>query len=178
MRSTAALMLVVFGVYSSGCSLIFTTGPQPEVQPQSQVHPEPQSQVQQPASCTTSNVAPGFDVGFGVLSVASAVALTVGAAGLHECTPEQKAAGSWCDTWQVWALAGLGAALGALFITSAVVGFNRTAACRASVELKPQQHASTPIPESSFLLVPERGCPSLRDAPRSCSAVALDEARQ
>ena len=34
MRSASALlMLAVFGVANTGCSLIYTKGPQPEVQP-------------------------------------------------------------------------------------------------------------------------------------------------
>jgi len=174
MRSTAALILVVFGIYSTGCSLMFTKGPQPEVQP--------------PPPCTTDNGWPIADTVLAALSVAAAVAGGVLMADYNSrprttCNPNTDpfcALGNGLS--QAEQASGIGAVVlgvaGVLaFTPSAVVGFNRTAACRASLESKPHQTASSALPQSSFLLVPERGCPSLGDAPRNCSAVALDEAR-
>jgi len=164
MRSTAALMLVVFGIYSTGCSLIFTKGPQPEVQP--------------PPQCTTSNVAPALDTTAALLFAGGAITSFYVAATPCEGWPvpnipcsNQGEAGTY------WALGAGAVALAALFTASAVVGFNRTAACTSSPGFEPHQPASSPLPQSSFLLVPQGGCPTPGDAPRSCSAVVLDEAR-
>jgi len=161
MRSRVALMLVVFGVYNSGCSLIYTKGPQPGVQP--------------PPPCTTDNTWPTTDTVLAAVSVAAVVAGTL--------LLTQKCPSGGCTTEEVaGGFVGGGLALGgivgtAIFTPSAIVGYMRTADCRASLEPKPQQPASTPLPPSSFLLVPRGGCRTVGDAPRSCSAVALDEAR-
>jgi hypothetical protein len=157
MRSTAALLILsVFGVASSGCSFIFTKGPQLEVQP--------------PPECTTGNAAP-------VLDTVAAVAVALPAvwsfaqavsdcpwSALGGCAPEARGA--------YWVSAGVGIALAALYTTSAVVGFNRTAACRASQPPQPQEAAPSALPESSFLLVPPHRCPPSGDAPRICSSTA------
>jgi hypothetical protein len=158
MRSSVALMFVVYGLSTTGCSLLFTKGPQPEVKP--------------PPPCTTSNVAPGLDTTAAILTTAVMVtALTA----TGSCSPTGW--DFWCtnssDAAGIWATVGVSAALAALFTTSAVIGFNKTAACRTSLGLEPQPVAPTPLAQSSFLLVPQQGCPTLGDAPRICSAVVL-----
>lgn len=159
MRSHAALPLVVAALSSSGCSFILTKGPQPEVQP--------------PPPCTTSNAAPIADAiigGLGAVSLVAGVAVGASYAG-ESCT------GWGCLGTGIGAGAGFGAAIlggiaAAVFIPSAVVGFNRTDACRASQAPKSQEPASPALPESSFLRVPLRGCPTPADAPRLCADVA------
>jgi hypothetical protein len=158
MRSTTALMLVVFGVYSSGCSLIFTKGPQPEVKP--------------PPPCTTDNNMPITDT---VIASLSAVALVGGAILLASPAP-QSCRGTWTCGWAE-GFTGAGLVLGglvgtAIFTPSAIVGYMRTADCRASLGLEPPKPASSPMPESSFLLAPQRGCPQAGDVPRLCSSAA------
>ena len=159
----ARLMLVVLGVYSTGCSFIYTKGPQPGVQP--------------PPPCTTDNGAPIADTVIASLSVAAVIAgavLYAEAESMHCGFFDAK-----CDSLTP-GLTGLGAMiigvpLAAVFIPSAVVGFDRTAACRAWLEPKPQQPATTPAPQSSFLLMPQRECPAVGDAPHICSAVVLHD---
>jgi hypothetical protein len=163
MRSTAALlMLVVFVQASAGCSLIFTKGPQPEVQP--------------PPPCTTDN---GFPVADTVIAVASVAALVAGAVvyvngmAKHDC-----GLGSVCQFNEE--SVGGGAAMIAggvgtlIFTPSAIVGFNRTSDCRAWLAANPQS-APSPSPnppQSSLLLVPAQRCPTSGDVPRICSAPA------
>ena len=150
-------MLAVFGMANAGCSFIFTKGPQPEVQP--------------PPPCTTSNTVPTVDAVIGGLGVVALVAGVVVAAE----AASQPCSGFGCaGEGAVIAAGGGGALLGvvgaAVFIPSAIVGFNRTAACRASLEAKPQQPASPSPPQSSLLLVPPHGCPTAGGAPRMCSS--------
>ena len=155
MRSTAvALMLLVFVQTNAGCSLFLTKGPQPEVQP--------------PPPCTTSNVAPALDTTAALLS---AVVATAAFASTKSCSSGEIIFCSSPDNiGGIWAIAGVSTAFAALFTTSAIVGFNRTAVCRTS--LGAESPASSPVPESSFLLVPERQCPMSGDAPRICSSAA------
>ena len=162
MRTSALLMLAVFGVVNAGCSFIFTKGPQPEVQP--------------PPPCTTGNAAPVLDTVAAVAVALPAVWSFAQAVSdcpwnvLGGCSPEARGA--------YWVGAGVGFALAALYTTSAVVGFNRTAACRASQPPQPQEAAPSAQPESSFLLVPPHGCPPPGDAPRICSSAGLDPLRR
>jgi hypothetical protein len=157
MRSTPALLtLAVFGVANAGCSLIYTKGPQPEVQP--------------PPPCTTWNTSPAADTVLAVLSVGAVVAGAVVYANgttRHNC-------GFFCGFGEE--VGGVGAmvigGVGTLvFVPSAIVGFNRTAACRASLEAKPQQPASSPPPQSWLLLAPPEACPP-GNGPRICSSTA------
>ncbi len=156
MRSTAvALMLVVLLQANAGCSLIFTKGPQPEVQP--------------PPPCTTSNVAPALDTTGALLS---AVVATAAFASTKSCSSSGEFifCSSPDNIGGIWAIAGVSTAFAALFTTSAIVGFNRTAVCRTS--LGTDSPALSPVPESSFLLLPERQCPTSGDVPRVCSSAA------
>jgi len=156
MRSTAALlMLAVFGVASAGCSFIFTRGPKPDVQP--------------PPPCTSDNTYPVADT---VLAIVSAAAVVAGAVVYVNGTKQQGCGGWFCGFGEE--ISGGGAmvagALGTLIFTpSAIVGFNRTAACRAWLEANPQ-YAPPPSPnppESSLFVMPPPGCPT-GDAPRIC----------
>lgn len=154
MRSTGSLlMLAVFGVANAACSFVYTKGPQPEVQP--------------PPECTTSNKAPIADTVFAAASVAAVVAGSI----LYA-----DAAGSCCHSLESGYATLFPVAIGGLgilvFTPSAIVGYNRTAACRDSLEAKPQQPASPGPPLSSLLRVPPHGCPMLGDAPRVCSSAA------
>jgi hypothetical protein len=133
-----------------GCSLIFTHAPQPDVHP--------------PPECTTSVAAPVVDT---VVATASATLLGFGAAAAATpCTPGDV---NFCGLGQAagWGAIVVGAVTGILFTTSAVVGYQRTSACRASLEpnaLLPQPSASL-LPASSVEV-----CASVGDAPRSCPA--------
>jgi|GEM_PF-2598924 len=164
MRSTAVgFILVVFVQANAGCSLIFTKGPQPEVQP--------------PPPCTTDNGAPIADT---VLAVASVAAVVGGALAYSEGKRQEQQGcghewfcgfGNQVGGGGLMVIGGLGILL---FTPSAIVGFNRTADCRAWLAANPQ-YAPPPSPsspESSLLLVPAQGCPTAGDVPRVCSAAA------
>jgi hypothetical protein len=152
MRSTVPLVLAVFGVATTGCSLSFTKGPQPEVHP--------------PPLCTTENGAPIADTVLAVSSVALATIPWI----FYANAPKSDNSGIAFFAFWGSIIGGFGTAI---FTTSAVVGFNRTAACRTSLGLAYEQPASSPVPQSSFLLLNERGCPMAGDTPRLCSSWAL-----
>jgi hypothetical protein len=153
--SLATLVLVA----SPGCSLILTKGPQTEMRPA----PE----------CTTSVAAPVVDTalatasfalsGFGVWNASASSRPTCGAASYPPS--------SFCTLgvvgWEtaVWAVVVVGAGLGALFVTSAVIGYNRTSACRALLPPPgPLVPATAPLPKS-----PAGTCAPIGDAPRICT---------
>jgi len=153
-NTSASWMLAVFGLANAACSLVYTRGPQPEVQP--------------PPECTTWNTSPTADTVLAVLSVGAVVA----GAFLYADAEHQGGSASFDQ-----GLGGVGAmvigGVGTLvFVPSAIVGYTRTAACRASLEAKPQQPAPPSPPLSSLLLVPPQGCPTLGDVPRTCSSTA------
>ncbi len=159
MRSSVALLLVVSGLSGSGCSFIFTRGPQPEVEP--------------PPPCTTSNAAPTADAIIGGLGVVALVAgVAVGASYAGESCSGFGCIGTGVGTGAGFGAAILGGVAAAVFIPSAVVGYNRTAACRASLEPMSREPASPARPESSLLLVPPSGCPMPGDVPRLCTGLA------
>jgi len=145
-----------------GCSLIFTKGPQPELQP--------------PPECTSSVAAPVADTVLATLSIAlfglgvtGAVASLYGGAAVS-CPVSGCNNGSEGVAFvgSLSALA-LGAAMGALFITSAVNGYEKTSACRASVEA----NALLPRPKALlFPASPAEACEAVRDAPRVCPGLA------
>ena len=161
MRSAIALLILIALVQASaGCSLIFTKGPQPEVQP--------------PPPCTTDNTAPTADT---VLAVASVAAVVAGAVVYVNGTKQQGCGGWFCGFGEQVGGGGamVAGVLGTLIFTpSAIVGFNRTAACRAWLETNPQYAPplSPSPPESSLLVGPPQGCPTPGDAPRICSSAA------
>jgi hypothetical protein len=138
-------------VASPGCSLIFTRGPQPEV------HPAPE--------CTASVAAPVVDT---VLATASVTLLGLGVgAASTSCTGGSGPYPDFCGSVQQggWGAVVVGAAMGALFITSAVVGYQRTSACRSSLE----PNAMLPQPRASLLPAsPAEACAPVGDAPRTC----------
>ena len=146
----ALWMLAVLSVANAGCSLIYTKGPQPEVQP--------------PPPCTTSVAAPVVDTVLAAASLGLVVAGVVGAT--------KPPAQGFAPNFEAMDAAAIvtGLVMSTVLIPSAIVGFNRTAACRASLEAKPQLPASPSPPQSSLLLVPPRGCPPPGDAPRICAS--------
>ena len=145
--SVAALFVAAF----PGCSLIFTKGPQPEL------HPPPQ--------CTESVAAPVVDT---VLAALSVTLLGLGIAA--EAESSAPCAGQFCSLNGVgqgtgWIAIAAGAATGILFTTSAVVGYQRTSACRASLE----PNALLPRPKASLLpALPVEAFGAVDDAPRIC----------
>jgi len=152
--SLAALFLAA----SPGCSLIFTKGPQPEL------HPAPE--------CTTSVAAPVTDT---VWAIAGATLLGVGVAAVAtSCAGGrgQFIVENYCgiDEAAGWGAVIAGTVVGALFTTSAVVGYQRTSACRSSLE----PNALLPRPRASLLQAsPERACMASGDAPRVCAGALL-----
>ena len=139
------LALILLG--SPGCSYIFTKGPQPELNPR----PE----------CTTSVAAPVVDTVFGVLGV--------GLLGLAVAEEATSCTGDYCGIGKSTAgvAAVVGGAMGALFISSAVVGYERTSSCRASLE--PGFVPTSALPSSHPDEPPVEGCAPLGDAPRLCA---------
>jgi hypothetical protein len=150
--SSATLALVA----SPGCSLILTKGPQPELHP--------------PPECTSSVAAPVVDT---VLAALSFTLLGLGVAAETEASAPCK--GEFCSLNGIsqgagWIAIAAGAATGILFTTSAVVGYQRTSACRAS------QEPNALLPQARTLLLPvspAKACAPLDDAPRVCRSVVL-----
>jgi len=156
----AALVLAT----TPGCSLILTRGPEPEGR--------------ETQECTTSNAGPIAD------TVVAFLASSVMVLGVVEASQTQGA----CDPAKdplcelgrgingaSWVAAAVGAATTALFTASAVVGYERTSACRSLVGPMPSpargaSAASTPpdqvVRAEAALPLP---CPGARDAPRLCA---------
>ncbi len=157
MRSTVALMLVVFGFSAAGCSLIYTKGPQPDVKP--------------PPPCTTSNSFPTADA---VLAAVSVAAVVAGAVVYASGTTKQCSGGEWFCGFSEQVGGGGAMVIGGIttliFTPSAIVGYMRTADCRAWLEANPQYAPPPAPPESSTLAVSLPGCAAPGDAPRVCSA--------
>jgi hypothetical protein len=140
--STLRIVLAAFLLVGSpACSLLFTSGPEPVVYP---LH-----------DCPTSVIAPVSDT---VLAAASATWLAIGAA---DAAANQSTAGGWVAV-------AAGAAMGALFTTSAVLGYQRTSACRTSLEPNPPL-----APPRTSLLKPPLTCAAVGDAPRVCPKAGL-----
>jgi len=154
LRPTAGLLAAVLASTSAGCSLLYVKGPQPEVKP--------------PPPCTTSNALPVEDV---ILAGTSVVVLTTGAI-LHA----NETVGS-ADHGKGAGLMVVGG-IGALFFaTSAIVGYSRTADCRAWLEseVRTAELPATPTPAS--FLAPSLRCPTKRDVPRLCLGEAAWDSR-
>jgi hypothetical protein len=144
------LLVALVLVASPSCSLVYTRGPHPEI------HPSPE--------CTTSPAAPVADTGLAVLSL---TLLGLGAASVGWVCPGCGA----LDLFGIGAIV-LGTVFAAVFTTSAVVGYQRTGACRA---LKASEVPPAPLTASSSLLgpaTPSEACPTSGDAPRRCPARA------
>ena len=158
MRSTAAAsMLALCAWASTGCSFVYTKGPQPELHP--------------PPPCTTSNVHATADL---VLATASVAALVAGSI-VYAQGATSDCSGLGNISCGVEKGAGIGAmvagGIGTLvFVPSAIVGYNRTADCRAWLEANPQYAPEPAPPTPSSFLVPARRCPAAGDAPRICPA--------
>jgi hypothetical protein len=151
-------LAALFVVASPGCSLIFTKGPQPELHPQRYADLHGTT----PLECTASVAAPVVDT---TLAVVSFALLGLGVAGA--ATHDQPNCEFLCGTEQAfgWVAVIVGAAMGALFTYSAVVGYQRTSACRASLE----PNALLPQPRASLLPAsPADACGAMDDAPRAC----------
>ncbi len=154
MKSLCTAMALLWGVTNSGCSFIFTRGPEPEV------HPAP--------PCTTTNDAPAMDTILAVLSLGLfGLGMAAVVDGNARSAPPPTRCVDNCESGLegatgVFGMA-VGAALVALFTTSAVVGYQRTAACRAFVQPK-----APPVSVSRL-----EACGPVADAPRACPASAL-----
>ena len=155
------LMVAVYGAASTGCSFIYTKGPQPEVQP--------------PPPCTTDNWPQTTDTVMAAVSVASVVAGSL--------IYSQNAHKS-CHGFDIYCAmapaAGIGLAVAGgvgtlVFIPSAIVGYSRTADCRAWLQANPQYAPPPPAETSSSLFAPVRTCPIQGDAPLLCSSRASRE---
>jgi hypothetical protein len=143
---------------SPGCSFIFTRGP--DATSYAQRSPEP-DRVSAPA-CTSSVAAPVVDTALATLSLALVGAGIFAASAFSGFDDSSQAVG-------VYFIIG-GAATGAVFTASAVAGYQRTAACRATLESK----ALLPQPRASLLLPPPvDGCGPAGETPRLCSSVAF-----
>jgi hypothetical protein len=151
-RPTAALLAAALVWTSTGCSLLYVKGPQPDVNP--------------PPPCTTSNALPVEDL---ILTGSAVVVLATGAI-IHANETEEtidhgKGAG-------LMVAGGIGALL---FGTSAIVGYGRTSDCRAWLESEARNAAPPAAQTPSSFLVPARRCPTEGDAPRLCQAEATWE---
>ena len=89
---------------------------------------------------------------------------------MERCAGRSVADGRSCARRWLWLPADVSVASAALFTSSAIVGFNQTADCRAWLQANPQ-HAPQPAPSrSSLLLVPAPTCPIQGDIPLLCSS--------
>ena len=146
---------MTLGAMGNGCSLLYTQGPQPEVRP--------------PPSCTTSNDAPITDTVFAVLSVGAVVGGLIAYKNGDIGTGLLGAGGA--------ILGGVGTLV---FVPSAVIGYNRTAACRDWIDQgsryePPKRLPARPPQASTLLREPAPPCPSRGDAPLLCSKDPLGE---
>jgi hypothetical protein len=155
LRISLAIVALVAG---PGCSLIFAKGPQPEVYP--------------PPECTSSVAAPVADTGIAATSFALAVAAAAVAA--PGCPPPNPGGSELCGFNKLaWFPAGAAAALSVLFTASAVVGYQRTSACRDSLAPDARPLPGPVVPGTSSLLdSPGQGCARVGDAPRVCTNAA------
>jgi hypothetical protein len=147
-RSMVTAVLAISGAGNTGCSLLYTKGPQPELHP--------------PPACTTSNDAPITDTVFAVLSVGAVTGGLIAYKNGNLGTGLLGAGGA--------ILGGVGTLV---FTPSAVIGYNRTAACRAWVEGGSKAVPATPARAGQspgyWLLVPAPECSSRGDAPLLCA---------
>ena len=160
MRTMEALMLgaiAIQGAGSTGCSLHYTKGPQPDVHP--------------PPACTESNDAPITDTVLAVASIGIVVAGSVLYSNTKDC------GGAWCGLGNQLTggtaiiLGGIGTLV---FVPSSIIGYNRTASCRAWLDGDPEYSPSRrpgarPAAPSTSLLLPRRECSSRGDAPLLCA---------
>ena len=156
-RLTWMTAVVVQASMMLGCSLHYTKGPEPEVHP--------------PPACTESNDAPITDTVLAVASIGIVVAGSIVYSNTKNC-------GGWLCGYGNQ-LAGGGAILlggvGTLvFVPSAIIGYSRTAACRAWLERDPKyapvRHPRSGQPETSSLPAPSPDCHPHGDAPLLCAA--------
>jgi hypothetical protein len=164
-RLGARIALTTLVVLASpGCSLLFTRGPEPEVHP--------------PPPCTTSNAGPISD---GLLAALSLVVVVIGgvAAASPSCQTNSGSLGYCVDAHSAGpVIIASGAALGALFTTSAVVGSRRTNACRDYLESRSVPPPAPLAPVSSLLPAsPMETCAAVGDAPRACPRRPLTSRR-
>lgn len=156
----SALVLVLAA--HPGCSLFLTRGPEPEVRP--------------PRACTTSSAAPVADTVLAALSLGVAAYGVYGLSSYHSCGVPQGDSCAYNDLTAVAAgtIIALGLVSSAVFTSSAVTGYERTAACRESLKApappeRPQAAGSSaPGPPSARPLCRLEG-----DAPRACAAGAV-----
>jgi hypothetical protein len=157
--SLATLILIA----SPGCSFIFTKGPEPEVHP--------------PPECTTSVAAPAVDT----VMIAASVALVVAGAATAASSCTSGFGLNFCGLNQGVGLGAilLGAVSGVVFTSSAVVGFNRTSACRALLEPNALPPPSPVVPATSlFPASPTKACAGMGDVPHVCARVVLLQGRE
>jgi hypothetical protein len=120
--------------------------------------------------CSTSIAAPVTDT---ALATASVVLLGLGVAALVDATAPCK--GEFCGIGNAAEAGGIGAILvgalsGTLFTTSAVVGYQRTSACRDSLGPDALPRARQVVPATSLLqAAPWEACTRVGDAPRVCT---------
>ena len=125
-------MLCGLAMEGSGCSLVFTRGPGLDRQP-----PEP---------CTPSN---GYAIADTALAVVSVAAIVAGSIAVAEGTKPRE--NSPAEGIAGLGLIGAGVVGTAIFVPSAVVGYNRAGACRAWLEtpspivLSPDGSRSEPL---------------------------------
>jgi hypothetical protein len=171
-NSVLRISLATLGLIASpGCSLIYTKGPEPEVHP--------------PPECTTSNAAPVADT---VLAATSVALFGLGVAGvvISLSGPAVACPVSGCNNSGREAAVGVsasaiavGAAMGVLFTTSAVVGYRRTGACRDSLAPDASPLSGPAVPAASLLPVtPWEACGRVGDAPRVCARVVPLQRRE
>lgn len=150
----AALLAV-----SPGCSLILTRGPPASSAEYSQ---------RDESACTESVAAPVADTVIATALLALTAWAIVEAA--QPCPHPPQVVDSSCG-WNglLYFPAGAGGLLGALFTTSAVVGYSRTAACRESRGWALAQKGSSLVAMPSMRREAAEDCARTGDAPRRCA---------
>jgi hypothetical protein len=152
LRTAFASLLLLQG---TGCSLILTKGPEPELKP--------------PPPCTSTVEAPVADT---LLAGAAAALTVVGVLTASSPCPSSTSSGfgSLCFNSVGWIGAAVGGVLTIFFLVSAGVGYTRTSACRASLAAPaPARSTTSTSMNSSFLASSVPGCGPTGDAPRLCA---------
>ena len=169
-RVAVLTAVLLHGAASTGCSLLFTKGP--------------------PPPCTTSNDASRADIALTVASVVLAVAGGSIARNPGSCTESWCGLGGGVTGGGMLLVGGIGTVV---FTSSAIVGYSRTASCRAAEENAGHVEHTLPgtrpgvtvsaTPQragqlhGSWVVISAPECPSRGDAPLLCTSRVLRGSR-
>ena len=130
MRSSVVILELLALLSQTGCSLAFVRGPSPSQDPAAAARPSVG------AECTSSNALPVLD------TVAGVPLVFLSLVGLAAVSSDKNVHPNATDVVGVLSVT----AVGALLIASGVTGFQRTAACRQSIDSTHGSRPSSSVP--------------------------------